>query len=62
METFVSYLHFSLLRKIDARLLFFFYHHLKMHFRNMSVTKHQQKLLYELYEYLKQKITIKDKY
>ena len=40
---------------------FFFNHHLKSAFSNMGVIKHQQKLVYDLYEYLKQKIMIKDK-
>ena len=51
---------YHLLRKIDARL-FFFNHHLKSAFLNMGLIKHQQKLVYDIYEFLKQKIVIKDK-
>ena len=45
-----------------GKVVAFFYNHLKVYFRNMNVTKHQHKFVYDLYEYLKQKIMIKDKY
>ena len=38
---------------------FVFNHHLKVPFSNMGVIKHQQKLVYDLYEYLK--VTHNDK-
>ena len=54
VETFVIYKHFTFVTENKCKIVFFFNHHLKSAFSSMVVIKHQQKVVYDLYDYLKQ--------
>ena len=58
----MSYLDFTFVTENRYNIVFFFFnHHLKSVLLKHGCNKNQQKLVYELYEYLEQKIMIKDK-
>ena len=57
----MGYLDFTFVTENRCKVVFFLNHYLKSAFLKHNCNKTSTKIVYELYEYLEQKIMIKDK-